>query len=195
MQTLVAYVISLTWNELSMIGGDIPLLSLDNWDSQLLRNKFKGWGGGGGGGATFYNISKFGTPSSSKPNFRILPLSPSSTLKTRIPPPPPPHALTPFKMKQPLRTKHHSRLHCNRTALFVAQKSRFDLQASWVINNVLGLFLEILSLGVCTTRHWQTSGRLVQESNVCTVTPINQTVHSRLPCIQTVLFLSRKSWQ
>ena len=27
----------------------------------------------------------------------------------------------------------------------------------------------ILSIGVCTTRHWQTSGQLVQEINVCTV--------------------------
>ena len=27
----------------------------------------------------------------------------------------------------------------------------------------------MLSMGVCTTRQWQTSGRLVQELNVCTV--------------------------
>ena len=33
----------------------------------------------------------------------------------------------------------------------------------------LGLFSEISSMGVCTTRHWQTSGRLVQELNVFTV--------------------------
>ena len=32
----------------------------------------------------------------------------------------------------------------------------------------LNLF-DILSMAVCTTRHWQTSGRLVQELNVCTV--------------------------
>ena len=43
----------------------------------------------------------------------------------------------------------------------------FDPQATWVIG-VLGYFLT-LSMGVCTTRHWQTSGRLVQELNVCTV--------------------------
>ena len=27
----------------------------------------------------------------------------------------------------------------------------------------------MLSMGFCTTRHWQTSDRLVQELNVCTV--------------------------
>ena len=30
-------------------------------------------------------------------------------------------------------------------------------------------FIEMLSIGVCTTRQWQTSDRLVQELNVCTV--------------------------
>ena len=42
-----------------------------------------------------------------------------------------------------------------------------DLQATWVID-VLGFF-DMLSMGVCTTSHWQTSGRLVQELNVSTV--------------------------
>ena len=44
----------------------------------------------------------------------------------------------------------------------------FDSQVTWVID-VLGLFFDILSVGVCTTRYWQTSGGLVQELNVCTV--------------------------
>ena len=44
----------------------------------------------------------------------------------------------------------------------------FDSQATWVIN-VLGLFIDILSVGVCTTRHCQTSGRLAQEIHVSTV--------------------------
>ena len=44
-----------------------------------------------------------------------------------------------------------------------------DSQGKWFID-VLGLFSDMLSMGVCTTRHWQTSGRLVQELNVCTVT-------------------------
>ena len=43
-----------------------------------------------------------------------------------------------------------------------------DLQAMWVID-VLGLFFDMLSMGECTTRHWQMSSRLVQELNDCTV--------------------------
>ena len=41
----------------------------------------------------------------------------------------------------------------------------FDSQATWVID-FLGLFL---IYDVFTIRHWQTSGRLVQEPNACTV--------------------------
>ena len=44
----------------------------------------------------------------------------------------------------------------------------FDSQAMWVVD-VLGLFFDMLSTDVCTTRHWQMYGRLVQELNVCTV--------------------------
>ena len=45
----------------------------------------------------------------------------------------------------------------------------FDSQASWVIG-VLGLLtLFMLSMGVCTSMQWQTSGRLVQELNAVTV--------------------------
>ena len=43
-----------------------------------------------------------------------------------------------------------------------------DSQVTWVIV-VLVLFFYILPMDVCTTRHWQMSGRLVQESNVRTV--------------------------
>ena len=32
-----------------------------------------------------------------------------------------------------------------------------------------GLFFDMISMNVCTIRHWQTSGRLVQKLNVCTV--------------------------
>ena len=47
---------------------------------------------------------------------------------------------------------------------------RFILLASYVkAIDVLGSFFNMLSVGFCTTRHWQTSGRLVQELNVCTV--------------------------
>ena len=43
-----------------------------------------------------------------------------------------------------------------------------DPQATRVID-VLGLSFDILSMGLCTTRHCKTSGRLVQELNVCAV--------------------------
>ena len=33
----------------------------------------------------------------------------------------------------------------------------------------LAYFFDMLSMWMCTNRHWQTSGRLVQELNVCTV--------------------------
>ena len=34
---------------------------------------------------------------------------------------------------------------------------------------MLGLFFNVLSMGVCTIMHWQTSSQLVQELNVCIV--------------------------
>ena len=34
---------------------------------------------------------------------------------------------------------------------------------------MLGIFFDILCMGVFSTGHWQISGRLVQELNVCTV--------------------------
>ena len=47
-------------------------------------------------------------------------------------------------------------------------ESSFDSQFIWVFD-VLGLFFDMLSMGVSTTSYWQASGRLVQELNVCTV--------------------------
>ena len=44
----------------------------------------------------------------------------------------------------------------------------FDSQAAWVID-VLDLCFDMLSMDVCTTRYSQTSGRLMQELNVCTI--------------------------
>ena len=44
-----------------------------------------------------------------------------------------------------------------------------------VIRNLRGslmclvYFFDMLSMGVCTTRHWQMSGRLVQELSACSV--------------------------
>ena len=37
----------------------------------------------------------------------------------------------------------------------------------WVIG-VPVIFVDMLPMGVCTTRYWPTSDRLVQELNVCT---------------------------
>ena len=39
---------------------------------------------------------------------------------------------------------------------------------TWVFDRH-GLCFDMLSMGVCTTRPWQTPGRLVQELNFCTV--------------------------
>ena len=44
----------------------------------------------------------------------------------------------------------------------VTTERSFDSLATCVID-VLCLFFDMFSVGVCTTRHWQTSGRLVQE--------------------------------
>ena len=44
----------------------------------------------------------------------------------------------------------------------------FDSQATRVIG-VLRLYFDVLSISVCTIRHWHTTGRLVQKLNVCTV--------------------------
>ena len=43
-----------------------------------------------------------------------------------------------------------------------------NCKLSWSLMSLDYLF-EKLSMGVCTTRHWQMSSRLVQELNVCTV--------------------------
>ena len=57
------------------------------------------------------------------------------------------------------------------SVLDLTTESSFDSQAKWVMMCLAYLF-GMLSMGVCTTRHWQTSGRLVQELNVWTVVPI-----------------------
>ena len=49
----------------------------------------------------------------------------------------------------------------------VTTERRFDSQAMRDID-VLNLFFDVLSMGVCKTRHWQTSGRLVQNLDACT---------------------------
>ena len=63
----------------------------------------------------------------------------------------------------------------------------FDSQATCVIDG-FGLFSWYLGMGVYTTRHWQTSGRLVQKLNVCTVVQKKFCGHSRA-CVH-----SRYEW-
>ena len=41
----------------------------------------------------------------------------------------------------------------------------FDSQDTWILT----YSFDMLTMGACTTRYWQMSGRLVQELNVCTV--------------------------
>ena len=62
--------------------------------------------------------------------------------------------------------------------------------STWVID-VLNLLFDMLSIGVCTTRHWQTSGRLVQELNVCAV-HYSRVFHVFMPALYVVLL--QESW-
>ena len=68
---------------------------------------------------------------------------------------------------------------CNRTPDFhpvswhgymtdLTTERSFDSKEMWVID-VFGLSYVMLSMGVYTNRHWQTSGGQVQKLNVCTV--------------------------
>ena len=57
----------------------------------------------------------------------------------------------------------------------------FDSQATGVID-VLGLYSAMLSTGVYTTRHWQTTGRLLQELNVCSVVSLGKIYDRRPDC-------------
>ena len=66
------------------------------------------------------------------------------------PPPPPPHF------------RWHGRIYD------VTTYHSFDSQATRFID-VFRLFLDMSFMGVCTTRHSQTSGRLIQELNICTI--------------------------
>ena len=45
----------------------------------------------------------------------------------------------------------------------------FDSQGTWISDGLVLIFDDMIYNGVCSTSHWQTSGRLMQELNVCTV--------------------------
>ena len=53
----------------------------------------------------------------------------------------------------------------------------------------MAYFIDMLSVGVCTTRHCQTSIRLVQELNVCTVHVPKMEIHAWQTCILKILNL------
>ena len=53
----------------------------------------------------------------------------------------------------------------------------FNSPATWV-SGVLGLLFDMLPMDVCTTRHCQASGRLLQEINVCTVNTKNASTNA-----------------
>ena len=65
-------------------------------------------------------------------------------------------------------TRPHARFHGYGCMDDLTTELSFDSQGTWVIG-VHSLYLDMLTTGVCTTRHWQTSGRLLQKLNICTV--------------------------
>ena len=71
------------------------------------------------------------------------------------------------------RSGHNTRPHTRLPSSFLVTDNlktecSFGLQATCVIG-VPGLFFDMLFMSACTTRYWQTSGRLVQVLNECTV--------------------------
>ena len=74
--------------------------------------------------------------------------------------------------KPGLNKRPHARLpfsFLDMNALMTSTEHSFESQATLVI--YVAYFSDKLSMGVCTTRHLQTSGRPVQELNVCSVAP------------------------
>ena len=67
-------------------------------------------------------------------------------------------------------TRPHTRLFSgNGCMVDLINDHSFDSQATWVIIKCGWPTFLTLSMGICTTWLWQTSCRLVQELNVCTV--------------------------
>ena len=52
----------------------------------------------------------------------------------------------------------------------------------------LAYFSDILSMDFCTTKHWQTSGPLVQELNVCTVRREGTSIIVTISAILDIVF-------
>ena len=69
--------------------------------------------------------------------------------------------------------RHNTQLHAQKPLGFLGMdvlttEHILICKATWVID-VFGLFLYMLAMGVCTTKHWKTPSRLVQEVNLGTV--------------------------
>ena len=72
--------------------------------------------------------------------------------------------------------EHNIRLHARLPIIFLCMDAWMTSQLNVaLIHKLRGSLMcldyvfHMLSMGVCTTRHWQTSGLLVQELNICTV--------------------------
>ena len=68
----------------------------------------------------------------------------------------------------------------------ITTEHSFVSKATYGIYMLVLFFINILSKGVCTIMHWQTSGRLVQELNICTVGILSGVFEASL----TVYFMS-----
>ena len=71
---------------------------------------------------------------------------------------------------------HNTRPHARLAPSFLGKDAWMTSQLNVVFHRklrglllCLAYFLNMLSMGVGTTRHWQTPGQLVQALNVCTV--------------------------
>ena len=112
------------------------------------------------------------------------------------------HLIPALKMcRQPgHNTRPHARLPPSFLGMdYLTTERSFDSQATWVID-LLGLSFDMLSIGVWTTRYWQTFGRLVQEFNVCTVCEYGISVgltifHPVLSIIVHKCFNHRAHWR
>ena len=83
------------------------------------------------------------------------------------------------------QTRHNTRPHAQFPTSFLDMDALTTSQRNKVLVRKLlcaWLIFDTLSVSVCTTTHWQTSGQLVQELNVCTV-------HVLLICILQTAYL------
>ena len=91
-------------------------------------------------------------------------------------------------------TRLHARLppSCrSMDALMISQQTRIVALVCKLRGSLMCLtFFDMLSMGFCTTRHWQTSGRIVQELNVPTLGGENHRLSTCncLTCLEPTLY-------